>query len=57
MTVLSLKKMFGDDDGFQNMTCHSSNDNEGLGSCAACDIKDIANCNVSKDNLKKNDQK
>ncbi len=57
MAVLSIKKVFGDDDGFQNMTCLSSDDNEELGSCAVCDIKDIANCDVPKDKLSRTDQK
>lgn len=47
MAALSLKKIFGVDEGFEYMTCHSSPDNDSVSACAACEIKDLANCDVS----------
>jgi hypothetical protein len=57
MAALSLKKLFGDDEGFEHMTCHSNPDDNSVSACAACEIKDIANCDISENSSNKNKSK
>lgn len=46
MAALSVKTIFGEGSSFESMTCHSSEENNEVPGCAACDIKDIADCST-----------
>ena len=53
IAALSVKLIFGEGSSFETMTCHSSKGKNEVTGCAACDMKDIADCstpNTSKIN-------
>jgi len=46
MAALAVKTIFGEGGSFESMTCHSGEEKNEVSGCAACDIKEIADCST-----------